>query len=113
MLREKHRTLFRLSTGQQLVDSTVNGNEATWIIMPEIHEHHPHPQLTQKLLVEGFQSAVPAKANQPCVKIQIKTDRPYPIDTLHHFLITFQPSAHLRQHIGVFSLRSSNRRNFQ
>src|SRR5260370_8490121 len=100
MLREKHRTLFRLSTGQQLVDSTVNGNEATRIIMPEIHEHHPHPQLTQKLLVKGFQSAVPGKANQPCVKVQIKTDPPYPIHTPNPLPLTSQslspPPPHTR-----------------
>jgi len=46
VLREKRRALFRLSAGQQLIDSTVNWNEATWIIMPEIHEDHPHPQFT-------------------------------------------------------------------
>jgi hypothetical protein len=46
MLRQKRCALFRLSTGQQLVDSTMCGNEATWIIVLEIDENHPHPQFT-------------------------------------------------------------------
>src|SRR5260370_26484744 len=99
MLREKHRTLFRLSTGQQLVDSTVNGNEATRIIMPEIHEHHPHPQLTQKLLVKGFQSAGPLKATLPRVKMSTQTHPPHPNATHAPFLQTFHHSTHLRPHI--------------
>jgi hypothetical protein len=113
MLREKRRALFRPSAGQQFIDSTVNRNEAAWIIMPEIHENHPHPQFTQKLLVKGFQSAVPVKANQQGVKVQIKADGPDPIDTLNRFLITFQRRAHFHQNVGVFHLSRSYRWNFQ
>ncbi len=79
MLREKRGALFRLSTRQQLVDSAMNGNEATWIIVPQIHENHPHPQLTQKFLVKGLQAAVPEKANQQRAKVQIEADSPHPI----------------------------------
>jgi hypothetical protein len=113
MLRKKRCALFRPSAGQQFVDSTVNWNEAAWIIMAEIHENHPHTQFAQKFLVKGFQSAVPVKTNQQGVKVQIKADGPDPINALNRFLIAFQRSTHFRQNVGVFRLCRSYRRNFQ
>jgi hypothetical protein len=69
VLREECCTLFRLPTGQKFLNSTMNGNQAAWIIVPEIDEHHTHPQFTQKLLVKGLQAPVAMKANQQAMKL--------------------------------------------
>src|SRR6266849_11147127 len=99
MLREKRGALFRLSTGQQLVDATMNRNQATRIIVSQIDENHTHPQFAQKFLVKGLQAAVPVKANQQRMKVQIEADGPHPINAFNRALIAFQGSAQLRYYI--------------
>jgi hypothetical protein len=90
MLREQRSALFRLSIGQKLVDPAVNGNQARRIVMPEIDENHSHPQFAEKFFVKRLQSPVAVKADQQCVKVQIKADGPHPINALHSFLVAWR-----------------------
>src|SRR5438552_10616220 len=100
MLRETRVGHLLLTPGQLYEDSPMNWNESAWIIVSEIDKNHAHPQFTQKFLVKGLQAAVPVKANQQRVKVEIEPDSSHPIQALNRLLVPFQCVPHLRQQIG-------------
>src|SRR6266699_494445 len=113
MLRQQCSTLLKLARRQKLIQPPVSRNQSSGIVMTAIHQHHPHAQLANQLLIKRLQTPVAVEADQQSVKLQIEFDGTHPVPILHRLLIALKGIFQLGQHIGVVCIGCQHRRDFQ
>src|SRR5439155_27139159 len=69
MLRQQRSTLLKIARRQKLIQPPVRRNQSSGIVMTAIHQHHPHPQLANQLLIKRLQTPVAVEADQQSVEL--------------------------------------------
>jgi len=90
MLRQQRSTLLKLARRQKLIQPPVSRNQSSGIVMAAIHQHHPHAQLANQLLIKRLQTPVAVEADQQSVKLQIEFDGTHPVPILYRLLVTLK-----------------------
>src|SRR5207253_9976725 len=64
ILRQQRSTLLKLARRQKLIQPPVSRNQSSGIVMTAIHQHHPHAQLANQLLIKRLQAPVAVERSE-------------------------------------------------